>query len=462
MNIKHAVRALTVLAAVVLAGWGWMRYHGSGPVPGGASAAAEESYTCPMHPTVRSDRPGACPVCQMTLVKKAAPPPSGGATASAEAVTYACPMHPEVTSDRPADCPQCGMELEPAETGRAADEGISRLKEVSLSPTQRLMANVSTCEAAHRVIERSIQASGIVSYPEPGYSVISLRFSGRIEKLFVTYAGQTVRKGDPVAEVYSPEILVEEQAYLRALDSYRQSTQRGGEVTDPVRNFLRQARQKLVQFGFTDAQLEKLGESETLSPFVTVTSHVSGTVVKKNADVGRMYRDPGEPLFEVADLSRVWIILDVYEQDVRFVNAGQEVELRSGSYPDETFRGRVTFLDPIVSPDTRTVRVRTECPNPAGRLRPNMYVTGTIRVPDAKALAVPSSAVMASGARSFVWVEAKENCFVPRPVTAGAAGGGYTAILSGLKEGEHVVTTGGFLIDSESALSWAGESAHQN
>ncbi len=424
-------------------------------------AAVEEFYTCPMHPSVHTDRPGACPVCEMTLVKKTAAPAKN--TAPAEPEFYTCPMHESVQSAEPGACPICGMTLVPKEVQEQMEgSDLSGLKTVSLSPMQRGMANVSTAVTERRQVSNTVHAVGVVSYAEPNYKVISMRFPGRVERLFVTFAGQYVHEGDPVAEVYSPEVILDEQAYLRALDSYRMTTRDGGETTDPVSNFLRQNREKLRQLGFTEKQIADLGKSETLGSYVMIYSPISGTVVKKSVDPGRYFAEAGQPLFEVADLSTVWILLDVYERDIRLVKKGLAVEITTEAYPLDTFRGRVVFVDPVLTPETRTVRVRTEFPNPEAKLKPNMYVNAAISVPQPNALVVPTTAILPAGKRCLVWVEVGENQFEPREVVVGGENDGFTVILKGLEEGEVVAATGGFLIDSESALTWTGGDGKQD
>ncbi len=429
--------------------------------PGIPAAAVEEFYTCPMHPSVHAKTAGSCPVCQMDLVRKTAMPASGSPAGNGE--SYTCPMHESVKSVEPGACPICGMTLVKKSVQEEMEgSDLSGLKTVSLSPMQRVMANVSTAVVERREVSNTVHAVGVVSYAEPNYRVIAMRFPGRVEKLFVTFVGQYIREGDPVAEVYSPEVILDEQAYLRALDSYRMTTRDGGETTDAVSNFLRQNREKLRQLGFTEKQITDLGKSETLGSYVMIYSPISGTVVKKGVDPGRYFAEAGQPLFEVADLSTVWILLDVYERDIRVLRKGLRVEIATEAYPLDTFRGRVVFVDPVLTPETRTVRVRTEVPNPEGKLKPNMYVNATISVPQPNALVVPTTAILPVGKRCLVWVEVSENQFEPRKVVVGGESDGFTVILKGLEEGEVVAATGGFLIDSESALTWTGGDEKQD
>jgi membrane fusion protein, copper/silver efflux system len=395
-------------------------------------------------------------------VKKNAPAQAATTTAGAAREYYTCPMHESIRSDAPGACPDCGMTLVKKSVQNKIDAlDLSTLKAVSLSPSQRVMANVTTARVERRTITHDVQAVGVVSFAEPNYQVISLRFPGRIEKLYLTFAGQTVRKGDPVAQVYSPDVIAEEQAYLRTLEAYRQTAQTGEEYSGAVGQSLRRSTIRLLQLGFTAEQIEDLGNSDTLSSFVTICSPVTGTVVKKRVDPGSYFEGTGAPLFDVADLSTVWILLDVYEKDIRLIRTGQSVLISTEAYPLDEFRGRIVFVDPVLTPETRTIRVRTEAANPQGKLKPNMYVNATIAVPQSRELVVPTTAIVPATKRSIVWVETKENLFEPREIRIGASNESYTVVLSGLEEGEIVARTGGFLIDSESALSWTQGNDHE-
>jgi Cu(I)/Ag(I) efflux system membrane fusion protein len=383
---------------------------------------------------------------------------------------YICPMHPSVRSDRPGACPVCGMALVNRTNRRVDDsasqvvagENLASLQAVSLSPAQRIIANISVSRARRQAVTREIHAVGVVSYAEPNYRRISMRFPGRLERLYLSYTGQTVRKGDPVADVYSPEAISAQQEFLLSLDSHEQSLLRqeraGRKETEGERmvalssaQMLEQSKQKLRHWGFTEAQIARLRETRQPEFIVTVYSAVAGIVVKKNVDP-QHYAATGEDMFDVADLSTVWIYLDVYEKDIRFIRQGQTVQITTDAYPAKGFEGRVTFVDPVVDPESRTVRVRAEFLNPDGWLKPNMFVEATIGISEGSALVVPASAVLSTGRRTVVWVEVKENTFEHRDVVVGSTSRGSTVIVHGLEEGVTVAETGGFLIDSESAL----------
>jgi len=410
-------------------------------------------WTDSMIPGDRSDHPGKSPMGMDRTPVYANESHAGSSTEALEDTSYyTCPMHLSVHKDKPGACPVCGMTLVKKTKQKDVDmNDFASLQSVSLSPTQRIIANVSTVKALRRNVSRDIQAVGVVSYAEPNYRRISMRFPGRLEKLYLAYTGQAVRKGDPVADVYSPEAISAQQEYLLSLDSDEQAKRGEQAFAASAQQMLEQSRQKLLQWGFTEEQIAGLKETRKVNYVVTIYSQVSGTVVKKSVDP-QHYAATGEDMFDVADLSTVWILLDVYEKDIRFVSGGQSAQITTEAYPNEKFKGRVVFIDPVLNPETRTIRVRTEFSNPQGKLKPNMFVNATIAIPKANALVVPSSAVLSTGRRMVVWVEVKENIFEPRDIVVGSASEGFTVVLHGLEEGEVVVETGGFLIDSESAL----------
>jgi Cu(I)/Ag(I) efflux system membrane fusion protein len=396
-----------VLCAVVLAVIGYVRFVAPGIEPGQATGnAAAEYYTCPMHPTVRSDRPGACPVCGMALVKKSSLVQGG--TADTAAVSG-----------------------------------------VTLSPTQRVIANISTAAAQRRTLTRELHAVGVVTFAEPLQATIAARFRGRIEKLHVNFTGQRVRRGEPLFDLYSPDLISAEREFLLGLEAAGSNASGDSLQTQ----LLRSTRERLkVHFGLTEGQIAAIERDRRPQHTVSFHSPLSGTVLEKGFQEGD-FIDEGMVLYKLADLSRVWVILEIYEQDIRFIRKGMPVSVSTDAYPGELFQGHVTFIDPVLNPESRTVRVRVESTNPFGKLKPNMYVRGAVRITVPDAVVVPTTALLVTGRRSVVWVEIRTNVFEPRTVTTGTEGDSFTQILSGLQAGESVAVTGGFLIDSESALS---------
>ena len=379
-------------------------------------ANVEEYYTCPMHPSVRSDRPGACPVCGMALVKK--------------------------TAMKEAD-----------------HEQLASLRSVSLSPTQRVLANVSVLPVARTRVLKDIVTSGLVDVSEPLQSSITARFRGRIENLFVSFVGQRVSRGEPLFALYSPDLASAQQDYLLALKGVQLTASdvfSGGST-----GVLSSARERLrTHYGMTDQQVKHLETSGEARSTITFHAPFSGTVLQKSVVQGQ-YVNEGSVLYQLADLSQVWMYFDIYEQDLPFVREGLDVELTSDAFPGRTFQGRVTFIDPVVNLETRSVRIRTESRNRDHLLKPGMFMRGRISVLLDPTLVVPNSAILSTGMRDVVWVEVHENAFEPREITKGNVAGNLTQVLAGLREGESVAVTGGYLIDSESSLQSSGSAPHE-
>ena len=442
------VKTITGIAVVLLAAFVVFIF----PRPFSAKEERKVLYwTDPMIPGDRSDRPGKSPM-GMERVPVYAEGPVTAVDAERDSIFYTCPMHQSVRLDHPGACPVCGMALvKKSVNGNSQSVEPVNLEGVSLSATQQVMANITTVPVERRTLKKEVRAVGVVDFAEPDYRHISMRFPGRIDRLYLTYTGQHVRKGDPVADVYSPEAVSAQQEYLLALDSYKQLGDAPGSVRSGASDLIAQARQKLILWDFTDGQIRELAETGKVRYAVTIYSPIGGTVMKKNVEPQR-YVAMGENIFDVADLSHVWVYLDVYESNARFVRVGQEVRITTTMYPGEEFSGRVEFIDPVLNADTRTVRVRTAFPNAAGELKPNMFVSARIVTPASHTLVVPASALLTTGRQILVWVEVSPGRFEPRDVVVGERTETYAEILSGVDVGDEVAATGGFLIDSESQL----------
>ncbi len=369
-------------------------------------------------------------------------------------VLYTCAMHPFIIKDKPGTCPICGMQLiKKVEGAQASAQEQKMLGHVSLSPTQAVMANVATVPAEFAPLSKEINAVGIVQYDQSKQAKVTAWVAGRIDRLLVNTVGAYVSKGRPVAEVYSPDLVAAQQEYLLALksrDQFQKSSiqaiSQGGE------GLVSSARQRLKLLGVKDNQiagLERAGHPNIKLPIYTP---LSGVVIEKIVQEGQ-YVNMGDPLFSVADLSTVWVEVEVYENEFAFVKMGQRVEIVSQSYPGKTFSGCVSFIYPFLDPKTRTVKVRVDLPNPGLKLKPDMFVNAQIKAPLGNALVVPVTALMDTGKRQVVWVESQPGMFEPRDVQVGARSGDKVQILSGLKQGDKVAASGGYLIDSESQLS---------
>ena len=394
--------------------------------------------------------------------KHEAKAPAKGEKAAQGPVLYTCAMHPFIIKDKPGTCPICGMQLiKKVEGAQASAEEQKMLGHVSLSPTQSVMANVATVPAEYASLSKEVNAVGIVQYDQSRQATVTAWVAGRIDKLNVNTVGAFVSRGRPVAEIYSPDLVAAQQEYLLALKSREQfkkssieSISQGGE------GLVASARQRLKLLGVKDEQiagLEKAGHPNIKLPIYTP---LSGIVIEKMVQEGQ-YVETGMPLFSIADLSSVWVEVEVYENEFASVKMGQRVEIISQSYPGKTFSGRVSFIYPFLDPKTRTVKVRVEMGNPGLKLKPDMFVNAKIKAPLGSALVVPATALMDTGKRQVVWVESQPGMFEPHDVQVGARVGDQVQILSGLKQGDKVAASGGYLIDSESQLAGSGGGGHE-
>jgi Cu(I)/Ag(I) efflux system membrane fusion protein len=299
-----------------------------------------------------------------------------------------------------------------------------------------------------------MNAVGVIDYAEPAQAKVTARFRGRIQRLFVDFTGGRVRKGQPLFELYSPDLATAEREFVLALQA--QDTGGGigtGDATGSAREeFLQAARERLtVHFGLTAEQVAEIEQKRESGSTVVFNSPIHGTVLSKEVQEGE-YVDEGIVLYQLADLSRVWAYLDTYESDISSMRVGQAVTITADAYPGRTFPGRVAFIDAVIDPQTRTVRVRAELDNRDQLLKPQMYVRASTRMDMGMAIVVPRSAVLITGNRSVVWVEVGENRFEPRAVDVGMSDDASIEIISGLADGEMVAVSGGFLLDSESVL----------
>jgi Cu(I)/Ag(I) efflux system membrane fusion protein len=414
-------------------------------------------YTCSMHPEVRSDDPGAlCPICNMKLV-----PVYGESGKDAESqreiMYYTCGMHPTVRSDDPdALCPICNMKLVPVYKEPDVP-GTAKEIELVIGPNAARLARIATVKVERRKLSKMIRAAGEIAYDETRLAVIAARVGGRIDKLYVEYAGMEFPAGAPLAQIYSPELISAQKEYLLALNS----------------GLAPAAREKLLLWGITERQIEDLEQRGTAETRMTMHAPIGGTIVEKKVVEGE-YVTEGQTLFLMADLSRVWIIAAVFENDIGAIRVGQEAAVTSESHPGETFTGHVTFIDPSIEEATRTGDVRIEIDNTNRLFVPGMYVDVEIRhqIPRSEitaidqtgrpaggegVLVVPRSAVINTGTRSIAFVEIEAGRYQLRQVKLGPMAAGYYVVLDGLSEGEQVVARGSFLLDSQTQLTGEAE-----
>lgn len=416
-----------------------------------SSGGGEAQFHCPMHPTVVSDKASDCPICGMRLV------PIPREKASPVAETYICPMHPEVTTQGPSDCPICGMHLVPKKVEGSVGQPSSVPGLATISPTeeQRKQMALATSPVEVRPLAREVRTSARIVPDETRQHRVTTKVEGWVEKLFVNATGQEVRRGQPLLTLYSPELLATQEEYLSALAASKRlsgSTLPG--VAQGGDDLLRAARRRLELWDLSEKQIQALEASGKAQRVVTLYSPASGFVSEKMVLEGQKIM-PGEPLLTVSDLSTVWAEADVYEADLGLVRVGMDATLSLRAYPGKGFPGKIAFLSPFLDPMARTLKARLEVPNPDRTLKPEMYGEMSLSLEKESALTVPTSAVMRTGQKSVVFVQADSGALTPTAVTLGARSGDYYEVLSGLSEGERVVTSANFLVDSESSLKAA-------
>ncbi|MGV3484655.1 MAG: efflux RND transporter periplasmic adaptor subunit [Planctomycetaceae bacterium] len=427
-----------------------------------------------------------------------------GSVASAESSTdavYTCPMHPQIRQPTPGRCPICGMALVPASSAGAADLDTLSVK---IEPAQRRLANIQTAKVENSPLEASIRTVGSIAVDESRQATIAAYIDGRIERLFADYTGIDIKKGDHLAVLYSPQLYGAQVEYVEARRALAGS---GGiaAVRQAQESLAANTRQRLREYGMTDEQIAELEKAGQAQSRLTIYAPQGGTVIEKLAIEGN-YVKAGDPIYRIAELSTVWLMLRLFPEDASRVRFGQRAEAVVQSNPGETLVGRIAFIDPTVDPKTRTVGVRVELANAQGKLRPGDYATARIDlpigpqgkvydqdlagkwispmhpqiirdsagqcpicgmdlvptseygfaespVPQPSSLHVPRSAVLLAGGNSIVYVETEPGRFEIRPITIGTILQDKVVVLEGLQEGEMVATAGNFLIDSQMQLA---------
>jgi membrane fusion protein, copper/silver efflux system len=328
---------------------------------------------------------------------------------------------------------------------------------IRIDPQTARSMGVTVVEAELAPLSRSIRTNGNVVFDETRLTTVTPRFSGYVERLYVDFTGQPVRRGQALLEIYSPELVAAQEELLSALRMERQLRENATPaVAARTTVLVDAARRRLLLWDVSSAQVAAIERSGQVRRTLTLHAASGGFVTEKLVQAGQAV-EMGMPLYRLADLSTVWVEADVYEQDLRFVHTGGSAQVEIAAYPGESLDGRVAYVYPEVRADTRTTRVRIEIRNPDGRIKPGMYATVQIDGPvSARAVTVPRDAVMYSGTHAMVFVEEVPGTYTAREVRVGQEAAGRTQILSGLLAGERVVARANFLIDSESRLTDGG------
>ncbi|MBE0677344.1 MAG: efflux RND transporter periplasmic adaptor subunit, partial [Bacteroidales bacterium] len=351
--------------------------------------------------------------------------------------TWTCSMHPQIRQNEPGDCPICGMDLIPLENDQNSE--IDPMA-IAMSPAAMQLANVSTALVGKTVPVKQVRLNGKVQTDERLLYSQSSHIPGRIEKLSVNFTGEFVNRGQTIASIYSPDLVTAQEELLEAQ-----------KIMETQPQLFNAAKEKLKNWKLSDIQIEEILKSGETEEEFQVQADVSGYVTRKMVNPGDYVRK-GEAIYEIADLSKVWVLFDVYESDMTWIKKGDRVEFSIPSLPGESFKGIISYLDPVIDPKTRVAKARVEYNNSGGKLKPEMFVSGVV---DARltrksnSLVVPKTAVMWTGKRSLVYIKSNSDMgvsFVMREVTLGPTLGDSYIIESGLQEGEEIAVSGTFSI----------------
>ncbi len=458
-GIAAAAIAIAIAIALAVGFWFGRSYQPASPTAPQVSAAPERTviyYKDPAgkadySPTPKKDAEGRdyLPVYAdeeaASTPEPPSPPPRQG---RGKILYYRNPMGLPDTSPVPKK-DSMGMDYVPVYEG---DDDAGPVVKISVDRVQKL--GVRTESAAMRTLTHTIRAVGTVQVDERRLQFVAPKFEGYVEKLFVNTTGEEVHKGETLMEVYSPDLVLAQEEYLAAAKGLQTlDPDATAEARNAARLLADGALLRLRNWDIPRAEVDKLLRSGKASHSLALASPVNGAVLEKNVISGQRFM-PGDVLYRIADLSNLWLIAEVYEQELPFVRIGQDARAIFSALPGQSFSGKVTFIYPTLSPETRTAKLRIELPNADGRLKPALYgsVAITTAAGEGKALAIPESALLDSGSRKVVLVERGEGRYEPRDVETGIRADGYVAILKGLSDGEKVVVSANFLIDSESNL----------
>lgn len=438
--MKRAIVTVFLMAAAFGGGLWFAR---RGPAPATATRRVLY-YVDPMHPAYRSDKPGIAPDCGMKLVAvyegQAAPE-----AASAKILYYRDPQAPDYRSDRPGINPQTGNDLEPVH------ENTPPKGAIQISPEKQQLIGVKYATAEFAAGVETLRAAGRAAADETRITRVHPRIEGWIQKVHADFTGQYVNKGDPLLTLYSPEMLATEQEYLLALRA--RDAMKSGPSHDAYENselLILAARRRLELFDLSDAQVAEIERTRKPVQTITLYSPASGFVASRNAFPSQRVT-PETELYAITDLSRIWILADVFEADLAKIQTGMSATVTpaGGGAP---FAAKVAYIQPQVDPATRTLKIRLEAQNPKLALKPDQFATVEFRIALAGRVTVPADAVVNTGLRRTVFVDLGNGALEPRQVETGEQTGGRVQILSGLRAGERVAASGAFLIDSEAQL----------
>jgi Cu(I)/Ag(I) efflux system membrane fusion protein len=363
----------------------------------------------------------------------------------AENEIWTCSMHPQIRQDKPGKCPLCAMDLIPLRTSGTPGETLDPAA-IRLSDEAAALANIQTTVVGRSNPVKEVHLYGTIKPDERALRSLVSHVSGRIETLRVNFAGETVREGQIIATIYSPDLLNAQQELLEALKM---------ETVQPA--LLTAAREKLRLWKLADSQIAEIEQTGKVSPTVNLSANASGIVIAKRVEQGD-YVGQGGVLFDLADLSSVWAMFDAYETDLPYLKIGDKVEYTLQTLPGKTFSGKISFIDPMLDKTTRTAKIRVETANPKLELKPEMYANALVKTllkQQANEIIIPRTAILWTGKRSVVYVKQPDTdqpVFKMREIELGVSLGDECLVLSGLADGEEIVTGGAFAVDASAQL----------
>lgn len=326
---------------------------------------------------------------------------------------------------------------------------------VKLTPEMVKLSDIRTQPVTYRRLVKEIQTVGEVGYDERRIKIVSAWIGGRIDKLYVDFTGINVKKGEPLVEIYSPELVSTQQEFILALETRARMWSLGNQgALKSASDLVEATRQRLLLWGISRKQIDEIERSRKASTRMTLHAPIGGTVIHKRAYEGQ-YVKVGEKLCTIADLSMVWVLVDIYEYEIGWVKPRQKVSISTPAYPGRSFVGTVSFIDPFLDTKTRSVKVRMDVPNPGLTLKPGMFVEARLIIPhkdQRPVLSIPYTAVLDTGVRKLAYVDLGEGIFKMVEVKVGSRAGKWVPVLSGLREGQAVAVSGNYLIDSQRAL----------
>ena len=355
---------------------------------------------------------------------------------------WTCSMHPQIMQKEPGDCPICGMDLIPAELG---EEGLA-IGQFKMTKNAMALANIGTTMVSSAGSgDNTLKLSGKIAENEKAVGTQASYFDGRIEKLFVNFEGEEVRNGQLLATIYAPELVSAQQELITASSL---------KATQP--SLYKAVRNKLKLWKLSEKQIEQIESSGKVQENFPIYANVSGTVSIIMVEAGD-YIKKGAPLFKIANLNTVWAVFDAYENQIPLLKEGQSISMVTKSYPDKKFKAKISFIDPVLNASTRTIEVRAVLENPKGQLKPGMFVVGSLALTSNKeedTMVIPESAVLWTGERSVVYIKTslEDPTFEMREIMIGDAISGGYIVLSGLENGDEIVTNGTFTVDAAAQL----------